>query len=198
MSSRAFASDAPRSQAVADLRNGYRALRSSLVLCPLLVALVILAFATLETKRAIVAALLSVALVVLAAADIERGIIPNRVVLPATGLVLTAQMAMFSDRALVWLLAPLAAGLALLTPALFGREWMGMGDVKLALLLGAGLGWGAIGAILLAFVCVFPVALLVLVRVGLSARKSTIPFAPFLALGALMVLFAPHFAGLGS
>jgi prepilin signal peptidase PulO-like enzyme (type II secretory pathway) len=62
-------------------------------------------------------------------------------------------------------------------------------------LIGALLGWSFIGAFLLAFLCTFPVALLVLARGGLSARKSAIPFGPFLSLGALIVLFGPHLAG---
>ena len=82
-------------------------------------------------------------------------------------------------------------------PPLLGRRWMGMGDAKLALLIGVGLGWGVFGAVLIAFLCVFPVALLLLLlRGGLAARKTTIPFGPFLSLGALIVLFGPHLAGL--
>jgi leader peptidase (prepilin peptidase)/N-methyltransferase len=80
-------------------------------------------------------------------------------------------------------------------PTLLGRSWMGMGDVKLAMLIAIGLGWASIGALLVAFACVFPVALAILIRGGLAARKATIPFGPFLALGALIVLFAPQVTG---
>jgi prepilin signal peptidase PulO-like enzyme (type II secretory pathway) len=83
-------------------------------------------------------------------------------------------------------------------PQLIVRNWMGMGDVKLGLLLGAALGWGVLGAVLLAFVCVLPVALIVLLRGGVAARKTTIPFGPFLSLGALIILFGPELAGLTS
>jgi leader peptidase (prepilin peptidase)/N-methyltransferase len=68
---------------------------------------------------------------------------------------------------------------------------MGMGDVKLALLLGVGLGWDVFGALIVAFLCVLPVALLILLRGGMAARKTTIPFGPFLSLGGLIVLFGP-------
>ena len=83
-------------------------------------------------------------------------------------------------------------------PQLLGRAWMGMGDVKLALLLGAALGWGVVGAVLMAFLCTLPGDLLVLIRHGMAARKTTIPFGPFLALGALIVLFGPYLAGLST
>jgi prepilin signal peptidase PulO-like enzyme (type II secretory pathway) len=70
--------------------------------------------------------------------------------------------------------------------------------VKLVVLLGAGLGWSVAGALALAFLSVFPVALAIVIRGGLSARKSTLPFGPFLALGGLFVLLVPHLAGLGA
>jgi leader peptidase (prepilin peptidase) / N-methyltransferase len=142
------------------------------------VLLVGASFAELSAGRAVVAAVFAPTLAVLAAIDIEQRIIPNRIVLPATGAVLVA--------------------LALVVPQLLGRAWMGMGDVKLALLLGAGLGWGAFSALLIAFVCVLPVALVLLFRHGLRARKAMIPFGPFMSLGALVVLFVPHLVGLPS
>ena len=162
----------------------------------LLVAGVALAFASLPLEKAIVAAFAGAVMVVLAAIDIERGIIPNRIVLPAAGLVLLAQIALFPDRAGEWLLAALLAAIVFMIPQLLGRAWMGMGDAKLALLLGATLGWGVVGAVLIAFVCVFPVSLGLLIYDGRAASKRTVPFGPFLSLGGLIVLFGPHLAGL--
>jgi prepilin signal peptidase PulO-like enzyme (type II secretory pathway) len=163
---------------------------------PFVVAVVALALATFPLDRAIVGAFAASVLVVLSAIDIERGIIPNRIVLPAAAIVLVAQIALFPGRALEWGLAAILAALVLMIPQLLNRAWMGMGDVKLMLLLGAALGWGVGGAVLVGLLCTFPVALLVLVRDGIGARKSTIPFGPFLSLGALIVLFSPHIAGL--
>jgi prepilin signal peptidase PulO-like enzyme (type II secretory pathway) len=159
---------------------------------PFVVGVTVLAFATLPLERAAVAAFVGTVLVVLSAIDIERGIVPNRIVLPATGIVLVAQIALFPDRAPEWALAALLAALVLTIPHVFRRSWMGMGDVKLVMLIGAALGWGVLGAVLIAFLCVFPVALLVLVRHGMAARKATIPFGPFLSLGALIVLFGAY------
>jgi prepilin signal peptidase PulO-like enzyme (type II secretory pathway) len=173
-----------------------RLLRAPATAAPFVAGVVVLAFATLALKPAVVAAFAASALVVLAAIDIERGIIPNRIVLPMAGIVLVAQIALFPGRALEWVLAAILAALVLMIPQLLGRAWMGMGDVKLVLLVGAALGWGVVGAVLMAFVCVFPFTLIVLIREGLAARRATIPFGPFLALGALIVLFGPHLVGL--
>jgi leader peptidase (prepilin peptidase)/N-methyltransferase len=175
-----------------------RLLRSPASVSPFVLVIVALAFATLPLDRAVVAAFAGSTLVVLSAIDIERGIIPNRIVLPAAAIVLVAQLALFPGQASEWALAAVLAALALMLPQLLGRSWMGMGDVKLALLLGATLGWGVLGAVLIAFVCTFPVAVLVLLRGGIAARKTTIPFGPFLALGALIVLFGSHLSDLAS
>jgi leader peptidase (prepilin peptidase)/N-methyltransferase len=66
---------------------------------------------------------------------------------------------------------------------------MGMGDVKLALFLGAGLGPSvAVGLMAGMFAAVLP-SIVLFVRFGAKARKIAIPFAPFLTLGALIALF---------
>lgn len=154
--------------------------------------LVVLSFAVMSPAHALVCAATSATLVVLSAVDIERGIIPNRIVLPAAAGVLVAQIALFPGHAVEWLLAALLAALFFIVPHLLSRSSVGMGDVKLALLLGAALGWQVAGAVVLAFVCVFPVALVALFRGGMAARKTTLPFGPFLSLGAVIVLFGPH------
>jgi leader peptidase (prepilin peptidase) / N-methyltransferase len=174
---------------------GDRLLRKRAPVAIVALAVVVLAFAALPLAHALVAALTGATLVVISAIDIERGIIPNRIVLPATAVVLVAQIALFPDRAGEWALAAILAALFFLVPNVLSRKLMGMGDVKLALLLGAALGWQVAGAVALAFVCVFPVALLVLARGGLAARTTTIPFGPFLSLGALIMLFVPYLTG---
>jgi leader peptidase (prepilin peptidase) / N-methyltransferase len=163
--------------------------RRPMIVMPVAAVLVILAFASFAAERALIAAVLAAVLVLLSAIDIERGIIPNRIVLPAAGVVLMLQLVFFPGHAPECAVAAIAGALVLGVPHLLGRSWVGMGDVKLALLLGAGLGWAAFGAMLLAFVCIFPVAVLVLIRQGMGARKATLPFGPFLSLGALIVLF---------
>ena len=142
--------------------------------------------------RSALAAFFASVLVVLAATDLERRIIPNRIVLPATVIVLIAHIAITPSRTVELILAPLAAALFLLLPNLLNSSAMGMGDVKLALLLGAGLGWGVIGALLVGFLSTLPIAIAMIVRGGAAARKQTIPLGPFLAFGGLVVLIVPR------
>jgi leader peptidase (prepilin peptidase) / N-methyltransferase len=169
------------------------ALRPPTVVVPIAVALGALTLAAFPPGvEAVIEAFVVGVLVVLAAIDIEHGIIPNRIVLPAFGLVLLAQLAFYPQHALEWLLSALLAAVALLLPRIVRSSWMGMGDVKLMLLIGAALGWQVAGALMLAFLCVFPVALVVVLRGGLAARKTAIPFGPFLALGAVIVLLSSH------
>jgi leader peptidase (prepilin peptidase)/N-methyltransferase len=170
-------------------------LRNPVPAIALATVLVVLSFAIMSPSHALVAAGTAATLVVLSAVDIERGIIPNRIVLPAAAVVLVAQIALFPDHAAEWALAALLAAVFFIVPHLLSRSWMGMGDVKLALLLGAALGWQVAGAVVLAFLCLFPVALLMLFRGGLAARKTTLPFGPFLSLGALIMLFVPYLTG---
>jgi leader peptidase (prepilin peptidase)/N-methyltransferase len=177
------------------VETGDRLLQNPAPAAVVALAVVVLAFAALPLDHALVAAVTGATLVVVSAIDIERGIIPNRIVLPAAAIVLVAQIALFPGRAGEWALAAILAALFFLIPNVLSRKMMGMGDVKLALLLGAALGWQVVGAVALAFLCVFPVALLALARGGLAARKATIPFGPFLSLGALIMLFVPYLTG---
>lgn len=142
-----------------------------------------------------IAALLAAVVVVLAAIDLDHRIVPNRIVLPAAAVVLLARIVFFPDHALEFVLAGLGAAAFFFIPNLIARSLMGMGDVKLALLLGAGLGSSVVGAISVAFLGFFPVAVWMLIRGGLGARRKTLPFAPFLALGTLVILLLPYITG---
>jgi leader peptidase (prepilin peptidase)/N-methyltransferase len=134
-------------------------------------------------------------LVAIAAIDIASRRVPNWIVLPSTAIVIAAQIAFARGHAVECTLAALLAGLALLLPNLISSSWIGMGDVKLAMLLGATLGWGVAGALMLAFISVLPVALLVHARGRSDGRPATLPFAPFMAFGGLFVMFAPQLLG---
>jgi leader peptidase (prepilin peptidase) / N-methyltransferase len=88
------------------------------------------------------------------------------------------------------LLAGLAAGGFLLAAALLRPDGMGLGDVKLAGVLGFYLGAGVLEAMVAAFAAGSLAGLALLARHGWTARSRTIPFAPFLAIGALAALLA--------
>ena len=144
------------------------------------------------TGRGALAASLAALLVVLSAIDLERRVLPNVIVLPAIAVALPAQLLLAPGRWLEWMLAAVGAALVILLPLLAGRAGIGMGDVKLAFLLGLVLGEGVMLAILVASFAVLPVALALLARHGGAALRMGVPFGPFLALGAVVALLAGY------
>jgi len=140
--------------------------------------------------KAVLAAFFCAVLVAITATDITHRIVPNRIVLPAAALVLMAHTALQPTPE--WALGALGAALFLFIAALAYPGGMGMGDVKLALLLGAMLGrYVGVGLMLGMLVAIVP-SVFLLARHGAAARKMGIPFAPFLALGAVVALFVGH------
>jgi leader peptidase (prepilin peptidase) / N-methyltransferase len=127
-------------------------------------------------------------LVVISRHDIERHVIPNRIVVPAWLIVLAAHLILQPDRWVEWLVASFAAGGFFLALQLAYPVGLGMGDVKLALLIGAALGWAVVGALLIGTLASAVLAVALLLRHGTAARKTAIPLGPFLAGGALVVL----------
>jgi leader peptidase (prepilin peptidase) / N-methyltransferase len=142
------------------------------------------------TWEALVASFFAAVLVVLSAIDLERRIIPNRIVLPAAALALVAQTAVRPS--IEWLLAGLGASLFLFLAALAYPRGMGMGDVKLVLLLGFVVGRTVSIALFAGMLLALVPSAVLFARHGAAARKMGIPLAPFLALGGLIALFAGH------
>jgi leader peptidase (prepilin peptidase)/N-methyltransferase len=140
------------------------------------------------------AALLDASLIGLCAvvtvADVRTRLVPDRALVAAllVGLAVIAvdDPASLSAR----MLAALTAGGFLLVGALIRPDGMGLGDVKLAGVLGLYLGEAVIVALLVAFAAGSLAGLALLFRHGWEARSRTIPFAPFLALGAIASLTA--------
>jgi leader peptidase (prepilin peptidase)/N-methyltransferase len=164
---------------------GARAAAAVTTALPLL-AVVVARFGA--SGRAVVAGFFVLVLVVLSAVDIAERRLPNRIVLPCAAAVLVAQTALYPDRALEWILAAVGAALVLLVPLLIHPAGLGMGDVKLGLLLGAALGSTVVTALLIGFLAAAVYALGLLARHGLGARRRTIPFGPFLAFGGVVAL----------
>ena len=127
-------------------------------------------------------------LVVLAAIDLRYGLLPNRIVLPAAVAVLLLQVTFYPGDAAEWVLAALGAAGFLLLPSVINASGIGMGDVKLALLLGAMLGGGVIAALLIAFLSLWPIAIYLIATQGWGARKTAVPLGPSLAFGSILVL----------
>jgi prepilin signal peptidase PulO-like enzyme (type II secretory pathway) len=125
-------------------------------------------------------------LVAISAIDIRHRIVPNRIVLPAAAVVLAVRTAFHPS--VVWFAAGVGAALFLLIAALARPGGMGMGDVKLALLLGFAVGPTVPVAIVIALVTAVVPSVALIVRHGAAGRKMGIPFAPFLALGGVVAL----------
>jgi leader peptidase (prepilin peptidase)/N-methyltransferase len=139
------------------------------------------------TADALVASFFCACLVAISATDLEHRIVPNRIVLPAAGVVLVAQTALHPSAE--WAVAAFGAAFFLFVAALVYPAGMGMGDVKLALLMGAMLGRTVPVALMLGMVAALVPSIFLLARYGSKARKMGIPFAPFLALGSVCALF---------
>jgi leader peptidase (prepilin peptidase)/N-methyltransferase len=140
------------------------------------------------TLEAAAATILCWLLVVLTRTDLEHRLLPDRVVLPGAAVVLALRT--MDDPGIEWIVAALVAAFLLFVVVLVYPQGLGMGDVKLAALLGAGLGYLVGVAMFVGFFLAFVPALALLVRHGREARKLTIPLGPFLALGAVITLFA--------
>jgi leader peptidase (prepilin peptidase) / N-methyltransferase len=155
-------------------------------LTALLVGASVLAFGF--SPEAAVASFFCAALVAVSVVDLERRIIPNRIVLPAAAVVLAAQTLLSPSPE--WALAAFGASLFLFLAALAYPAGMGMGDVKLALLLGAMLGRTVPVAMMIGMIAALVPSTVLLIRHGSAARKMGIPFGPFLAFGGIVGLFA--------
>jgi leader peptidase (prepilin peptidase) / N-methyltransferase len=154
----------------------------------LLLAGCVLAFGL--AAEAAIAAFFCAVLVAVSVIDLEHRIIPNRIVLPATVVVLVANTA--RDLSPEWAIASLAASGFLFAAALAYPAGMGMGDVKLALLMGAALGTSVSVALMAGMLAAMIPGLALIARHGAKARKMGIPFGPFLALGSVVALFWGH------
>ncbi len=152
----------------------------------LLVAGCVLAFGL--TLHAAIAAFFCCVLVAISAVDLKHRIVPDRIVLPATVVVLVAQTV--REPSLEWPLAAFGASLFLFLAVLAYPAGMGMGDVKLALLMGAAVGKLVTVALMVGMFSALVPGVYLLARHGQAARKMAIPFAPFLAFGSIVALFA--------
>jgi leader peptidase (prepilin peptidase)/N-methyltransferase len=130
-------------------------------------------------------------LVPVALIDLDHRIIPNKITLPAAVAAVAVGVALDPHGVPEQLIAGAGAGGFLLFFALAYPRGMGMGDVKLAFVLGLFLGREVAVAILAGVFLGTIVGAAVMARVGVEkGRKTAVPFGPFLAVGGLIGLFA--------
>jgi len=138
------------------------------------------------TLEALVGAAGCAVLVAVTVTDLERRIIPNRIVLPALAVALVVQT--IREPSVEWLLAAIAAGGFFLVVALVYPAGLGMGDVKLAAFLGAWLGRDVLIALVVGSLLGAALAIAVLLLRG-GGRRSMLPYGPALAAGGVVALF---------
>jgi len=143
---------------------------------------------------------LTAGLLALSVIDLEHRILPNRILGPlaVAGVVLLGAAALASgdlDAFVRALLGALAAFGALGALHLISPRGMGLGDVKLAFVLGLFLGWLGWGEVALGLFLGFLLGSVIgvgLIATGLRTRKDHVPFGPFLAAGTLIaVIWGP-------
>ena len=133
---------------------------------------------------------LTATLVTITLTDIERRIIPNRILIVSA--VAGAALILLGDREVIGEHAIAAAGAFgfLLLVALACPGGMGMGDVKLVGVMGLYLGFAVVPALLIGFAAGTVYGTVLVARQGFPARKRSLPFGPFLAVGGLVALLA--------
>ena len=147
------------------------------------------------TVTALVAAVFCCLLVALAAIDLEHYLLPDRITLPGIAVGLVFQRWLPSATLLDAVIGVLAgAGVLILLINLWfwlrDEESMGLGDVNMLAMIGAFLGWQGVASTLLFASLAGALVGLVLVARGSLTLKAKLPFGFFLAIGALVSLFA--------
>ncbi len=143
-------------------------------------------------------------LIALAAIDLDHRILPNKIVYPMAVWGVVATALVDTGHLPAHMIAGAIAFTVLLLVVLAYPAGMGMGDVKLAGVMGLYLGTAVAPAMLMAFLSGSVVGVAIMVREGAAARKKAVPFGVFLALGGiaavlvgpeLVDLYKTHFLG---
>jgi leader peptidase (prepilin peptidase) / N-methyltransferase len=128
-------------------------------------------------------------MVPIALIDFDKRTIPNKITLPAAVAAVAIGLVLAPGKVPEQLIASAAAGGFLLMFALAYPGGMGMGDVKLAAVLGLYLGRCVAPALIAGVLLATIAGVAVMARVGVTrGRKTAVPFGPFLAIGGLIGL----------
>jgi prepilin signal peptidase PulO-like enzyme (type II secretory pathway) len=159
-----------------------------------------IAGARFDPADAVAVSLLVTALLICTATDLLRYRVPNAVTYPGIALALLAAVVLGPETAgaVDAVAAAALSGGIFLIMALVSRGGIGLGDVKLATLIGAALGLKSAYAALFLGVLVAGAVILLLLLTRLVSRRQAVPYAPFLALAAVVLLLTrgPVFASL--
>jgi len=146
--------------------------------------------------QAAVFVLLSSALLVIFFIDLDFRIIPDGITLPGMVMALGVSLLPGGIGIVSALLGLMVGGgalylIALLGDWLFKKESMGGGDIKMAGMLGAFLGWQKIVLIFMSSAVIALAVSSVLMSFSARLRRErTVPFGPFLSVAAVLALVA--------
>jgi leader peptidase (prepilin peptidase)/N-methyltransferase len=130
-------------------------------------------------------------LVPIAVIDLDLKRIPNALTGPAAVVAVVASALLDPSFLPEQLIAGAAALAFFLIPAVLSKKGMGMGDVKLAGVLGLYLGAAVAPALFIALIVGVVVGVAIVASQGVTrGRKVKVPFGPFMALGAVVAFFA--------
>jgi leader peptidase (prepilin peptidase) / N-methyltransferase len=128
-------------------------------------------------------------LVPLSLIDLDTRLLPNRLTFPAALAAVVLGTLLDPSGEPERLIACIGAGGFFLVAALAYPRGMGMGDVKLAAVLGLFLGREAAAALFIGLLAGVVVGVVIIARKGSKeGRKTAVPFGPFLAFGAVVAL----------
>ena len=177
--------DAP-SATPASLRPLPASLRSLPVLSGTVALALVVGLLQGSTVAAVLRALLVLVLVPCALIDVDRRIIPNRITGPAALLAVALGLALDPGGELRRVASAAGCGGFLLVAALAYPAGMGMGDVKLVGVMGLLLGPAVLVALFVALAVNALAGIGLMARHGVRrARRTSLPFGPFLAGGGL-------------
>jgi leader peptidase (prepilin peptidase) / N-methyltransferase len=120
--------------------------------------------------------------------DLNHRIIPNVINFPGALLVFAVASIAEPDRLAEFAIGGAGCFLFLGLAWVVSPKGMGLGDVKMALMIGLGTGRYAFVAMFAGFVASTALSLYLFVRFGKKARKMGFPFGPFLAFGTVIAL----------
>ena len=130
-------------------------------------------------------------LIVVTNTDLDLRIVPNKILFISALAGLIAQSIARPDEWLTWTISALAAFSVFFLVVMAYPKGMGMGDVKLAGVMGLYLGRSVGPALLIAFMLGTIVGLGVMAKKGMAeGRKTAVPFVPFMAIGGVIALFS--------
>jgi leader peptidase (prepilin peptidase) / N-methyltransferase len=142
-----------------------------------------------EIGEVLLGLVLCFVLVVITLTDLDLRIIPNKVVLAGSIAAVAIAAITFPETLDTRAIAAAIAGGIMFVIALAYPRGMGMGDAKLVGMMGLFLGRAIAPAALIGFLLGALVGVAMIARQGAAARRSKIPFGPFLAAGGILGLW---------